>query len=210
MQKLLDPDSGVRLAGFEKSWKTYQICEVAQVTSGGTPDTKCKAYWNGEIPWCTPSDISSAHKYLEWTQLRITKTGMNQSSATLLPAGSILMCSRASIGPRAISKIPICTNQGFKNFICKPGLSNEFFYYYLETIVPSFLKKAGGNTFKEVSKTDVEKQLISIPPKEEQVAIANILSTADREIDLLEQELDAWQQKRKALMQLLLTGLVRV
>ena len=120
------------------------------------------------------------------------------------------MCSRATIGPRVIAKAPIATNQGFKNFNCKQTLDNEFLYYALETILPDLLKKAAGNTFKEVSKADVAKSTIEIPVLEEQQAIASRLIAADKEIELVAQELEAWQQKKKAMMQLLLTGLVRV
>ena len=120
------------------------------------------------------------------------------------------MCNRATIGPRSIAKVPIATNQGFKNFVCKETLYNEFLYYALETVLPDLLKKAAGNTFKEVSKSDLSNSMIDIPGLDEQKAIANRLIMADRDIELSGHESEAWQQKKKALMQLLLTGLVRV
>lgn len=211
MQMLLDPDSGVRLPGFEESsWKKSPIGELTDIYSGGTPNTENSAYWDGEILWCVPSDITSAGKYIEETETTISSLGLEKSSAILLPAGTILMCSRATIGPRSIAKVPIATNQGFKSFVCKPELYNEFLYYAIDTVLPELLKKAAGNTFKEISKSDVAKTVINIPCIEEQKAIAVCLMNFDREIELLEQELEAWQQKKKALMQLLLTGLVRV
>ena len=211
MKMLLDPDSGVRLAGFEGSvWRKSPIGELADIYSGGTPNTEISAYWGGEILWCVPSDITSAGKYIEGTETTISSLGLEKSSAILLPAGTILMCSRATIGPRSIAKVPIATNQGFKSFVCKPELYNEFLYYAIDTVLPELLKKAAGNTFKEISKADVAKTVINIPCLEEQKAIAACLMNSDHEIELLEQELAAWQQKKKALMQLLLTGLVRV
>ena len=211
MQMLLDPDSGVRLPGFEESsWKKSPIGELTDIYSGGTPNTENSAYWDGEILWCVPSDITSAGKYIEETETTISSLGLEKSSAILLPAGTILMCSRATIGPRSIAKVPIATNQGFKSFVCKPELYNEFLYYAIDTVLPELLKKAAGNTFKEISKSDVAKTVINIPCIEEQKAIAACLMNFDCEIELLEQELEAWQQKKKALMQLLLTGLVRV
>ena len=102
------------------------------------------------------------------------------------------------------------TNQGFKNFICKDNLDPEFWYYYLDVVIPSFLSCASGNTFKEVSKRDVEHTMVLLPPLSEQRHITAILSAADREIDGLAREIDAWKEKRKALSQLLLSGKVRV
>lgn len=211
IQKLLDPSSGVRLPGFKNSrWSKCRLGDVADIYSGGTPDTNTESFWDGDILWCTPSDIACAGKYIDQTETTISGLGLQKSSAVLMPVGSVLMCSRATIGPRSIAKVPIATNQGFKNFVCKESLDNEFLYYALETILPDLLKKAAGNTFKEVSKTDVANSIIDVPTLVEQKAIANRLITADRELELIEEELGSWEQKKKVLMQLLLTGLVRV
>lgn len=211
MQKLLDPNSGVRLSGYnESSWIRCCIGDIADIYSGGTPDTNNELFWNGDVLWCTPSDITCAGKYIDRTGTTISELGLQKSSAMLMPIGAVLMCSRATIGPRSIAKVPIATNQGFKNFVCKESLDNEFLYYTLETVLPDLLKKAAGNTFKEVSKSDVENSMIDIPKLVEQKAIANRLILADKEIELIKQECEAWQQTKKALMQLLLTGLVRV
>ena len=211
MQKLLDPNSGVRLTGFAGSiWKSCCLGELADIYSGGTPDTEIEAFWNGDVLWCTPSDIMNAGKYIDRTEATISDVGLQKSSAVLLPVGAVLMCSRATIGPRTIAKVTITTNQGFKNFVCKENLDNEFLYYALDTVLTDLLKKAAGNTFKEVSKSDIANSKLLVPGLDEQKAIACRLATADKELDLIEQELESWQQKKKALMQLLLTGLVRV
>ena len=209
MQKLLNPDSGVRLPGFSGKWKKYTLGDVANIVSGGTPDTSNDLYWGGDILWCTPTDITLSKKYIENTQQKITKDGLNNSSATMLPVGTILMCSRASIVPRAIAKVPITTNQGFKSFVCKEHLNNEFFYYYIDIILNDFLKMSAGNTFKEISKSDMERYIVLLPSIEEQRVIAKILSTKDDMIELLEQEVCEYKLKKKALMQLLLTGIAR-
>lgn len=211
MQNLLDPNSGVRLPGFAGSiWKACRLGDITNIYSGGTPDTETEDFWGGDVLWCTPSDITSTGKYIERTETTISESGLQKSSAVLLPVGAVLMCSRATIGPRTIAKVPITTNQGFKNFVCKENLDNEFLYYALDTVLPELLKKAAGNTFKEVSKSDIAKSKLLVPGLAEQRAIARRLATADMELGLIERELAAWQQKKKALMQFLLTGLVRV
>ena len=211
MKVLLDPDSGVRLPGFENSkWVKCRLDELADIYSGGTPNTNVKSYWNGDILWCTPSDITSAGKYIDQTEITISEQGLRKSSAILMPIGSILMCSRATIGPRSIAQTPIATNQGFKNFVCKAGLYNEFLYYMLDVILPDLLKKAAGNTFKEISKSDIAKSTLYVPDLIEQKAIADCLISADDEIELINQELETWKQKKKSLMQLLLTGIIKI
>ena len=210
MQNLLDPDSGVRLPGFVEPWVDTLIKDVSTVISGGTPSTNNPEYWDGHILWCTPTDISKTNKYISSTGQTISELGLKNSSATLLPIGTVLMCSRASIGPRAIATKEISTNQGFKSFICSKNLNNEFLYYLIDVILPDLLKLASGNTFRELSKDSVDNFKITIPDTCEQNAIADILIAQDNKIELLEQELTQWQQKKKSLMQLLLTGLVRV
>lgn len=211
MQKLLYPDSGYRLPGFTGEWRKYSVSEICTIESGGTPATTDEECWGGNVFWCTPSDITNAGKYIYTTPKTITRKGIENSSATLLPIGSIIMCSRASIGPRCITRVSMTTNQGFKNFICSKSLYNEFWYYFIDTILEDLYKMASGNTFKEISKSAIATYHVVIPPSyEEQQAIAGILSAADKEIDLLEQELAQQQQKKKSLMQLLLTGIARV
>lgn len=210
LQNLLDPYSGVRLSGFKNQWETTKIKKIARVISGGTPDTSKDEYWNGSVLWCTPTDISSAKKYIENTEQTITELGIKDSSATILPIGTILMCSRATIGTKAIATKSISTNQGFKSFVCNSCLNNEFFYYYLDFIMPELQRLASGNTFRELSKDSVDNFPVKIPELDEQIAIGAVLSNADKIIHHMKDELSQWQQKKKALMQLLLTGLVRV
>lgn len=185
-------------------WNLCRVADCAEVRSGGTPATGNPRFWNGDIPWVTPSEISSAGKYLETTASSISKEGLDNSSAELLPANTVIMCSRATIGPRAILKVPMATNQGFKNFICKDNLDPVFWYYYLDVVLPAFLSCASGNTFKEVSKADVEKTIIRLPPLAEQRRIVAILSACDWVIELKQKLLDGKKAQKRALLQLLL------
>lgn len=200
-----------RLAGFGGKWRQTRIADIGEIVSGGTPDTKEPLYWDGTIPWCTPTDISSSGKYIYSTERNITQMGLDNSAASLVPEGSILMCSRASVGPRCINKVPMATNQGFKSIICYEDFADtEFIFYLISVCERDFLRLANGSTFLELSKCDFENYVTLIPGLKEQKAIAKILATADREIDFFKQEIEQEKQKKKALMQLLLTGLVRV
>lgn len=95
--------------------------------------------------------------YIDHTERKITHAGLNSCSTTLLPAGSVLLTSRAPVGNLAIAKHSICTNQGFKSFIAKEGINNLYLYFAIKKIVPEIQKLSHGNTFKEVTKETVKK-----------------------------------------------------
>ncbi|WHP40421.1 restriction endonuclease subunit S [Lysinibacillus boronitolerans] len=195
------------LGEIPSEWRIKPIKEVADIVSGGTPSKSVKSYWeNGEILWATPTDITkNKSKYIDKTELSITQLGLEKSSATLLPPGAILMTSRATIGERSIAKTFITTNQGFKSFICKADLNNEYMYYALEFLKPYFLVNASGSTFLEISKAATENQLMFLPLLKEQQKIASILSTVDEQIDKTEQLILKTKELKKGLMQKLLT-----
>ena len=175
---------------MKDNWKTYKIRDIANVINGGTPNTKITEYWNGDIPWLTPRDLTGYKKILiSKGERNITKKGLQNSSAKLLPKGTILLTSRAPIGYVAIAENEITTNQGFKNLIVKENLVNNiFFYYWLKNNV-EYLKSLGtGTTFGELNKSTIETLEIEIPSISEQKAIAAVLSILDDKIDLLHRQ----------------------
>ena len=195
---------------FPGDWGKHKIAEIFEIYSGGTPDTTQVKYWDGDIPWCVPTDITGCGKYIAHTARNITQLGLSNSAAILIPSGSILMCSRATIGPRCINIIPMATNQGFKNLVCKENNSIEFFYYYLDILLKQFLKNSSGSTFLELAKGVLSQQLCVIPNEKEQEKIAEILQTQDRLIELKENLIAEKYKPKQYLMDVLLTGKVRL
>ncbi|WP_234774738.1 restriction endonuclease subunit S [Paraburkholderia tropica] len=209
MQQLLTGKQ--RLPGFSGEWETKFLGDVTQIVSGGTPKTSISEYWDGGIPWCTPTDITSRPgKYLRETARTISSQGLAASSATLLPAGSLLLCSRATIGELKISTTPVSTNQGFKALICGSAVNNEFLYYVLLTMKAAMVERASGSTFLEISKGDTSRLAIYLPQLDEQVAIASVLSDMDVEITELEQKREKTRALKQGMMQELLTGRIRL
>lgn len=209
MQQLLTGKK--RLPGFTGEWKKVSLEKTGKIVSGGTPDTTVPAYWDGDVLWLTPTDVTSLRgKYVDDTKRKITQTGLKDSATTLLPAGSLLVCTRATIGYMAIAKKAITTNQGFKNIVFNKLFLPEFVYYFLCTQKHEMQRLASGSTFAEISKKDFCKIHISAPTLPEQKAIAAVLTTADEEIAALESDLSRLRQEKKALMQQLLTGKRRV
>ena len=209
MQQLLT--GRIRLPGSKGKWATTTLGEAADIRNGATPSTRAAAYWNGPIPWCTPTDITrTPGKYLTATQRGVTAEGLANCAASLLPVGALLLCSRATIGEIKIAASQVCTNQGFKSLVSRDGVSNEYLYYLLLSLKPRILERAVGSTFLEIGKRDVASIELILPPHDEQLAIAAVLSDMDAEIAALEQRRDKARTVKQGMMQHLLTGRVRL
>lgn len=194
-----------------EDWQVSTIGSVAEIRTGGTPSTQNPIYWNGPIPWCVPTDVTrTPGKYLSTTERRITESGLANSAASMLPPGSLLLCTRATVGDVRLTTIPICTNQGFKPLVCKEGMDNEFLYYVLLPLKQRMVQQASGSTFLEIGKRDLASFQLPIPPPAEQAAIAEALSDVDRLLELLDALIAKKRAIKQATMQQLLTGKTRL
>ena len=192
---------------FPIDWNILTIKEVANVISGGTPSTINSSFWDGRILWCTPTDITSNNKkYISETKRKITDLGVLSSSATILPIGAILFCSRATIGAMSITEKEITTNQGFKSLVVKSNCNNEYLYYRLHLDINKFIEKSIGSTFLEISKKDTLEIIIPLPPLKEQQAIAQVLTDTDQLIQNLKTLIAKKKAIKQGAMQELLTG----
>ncbi len=209
MQQLLTGKR--RLPGFNGAWKETAVKNMGKIISGGTPNTNTKEFWEGEVLWMTPTDVTALkNRFISDTKRKITKSGVENSSATLMPKGSLLVCTRATVGLMSISTSEITTNQGFKSIIPNAKYDVDFLYSLFNFFKNKFISFACGSTFLELSKKDFAKLYFMCPSLVEQQRIASVLITADKEIETLQQKLDCLKQEKKALMQQLLTGKRRV
>lgn len=169
-----------------EGWNLKKISEIGKVIGGGTPSTKVDMYYGGDIPWLTPKDLSNYnYVFIDKGERNITKLGLKNSSAKLMPKGTVLFSSRAPIGYVAIAKNDISTNQGFKSIICnKSVVDNEFIYYTLKYYKEAIENIAAGSTFKEVSGKVLKEFKIPLPPLSEQKEISKILFSIDKNIEL--------------------------
>lgn len=164
-------------------WQTVRLDEVATIVGGDTPSRRRLEFWDGDIPWLTPSDLAMPGQEITnvtSTSSQISEAGLSSCSAKLLPVGTVLFSSRATIGKLGISQIPLATNQGFANFIPRPGIDKRFLAYSLQYHTPTITALAGSTTFKEVSKKVLRGYRISLPPISEQRLIVEILGQASR------------------------------
>lgn len=194
-----------------QEWEVRPLNYLGAICSGGTPDTEVAEYWNGDIAWCTPSDITKLDtKYIESTEVKITAKGLKESSATLLPPRSIVVCTRATIGTAAICNTEIATNQGFKNIIPNEKTNPEWLYYIIIYSKPRLVRLGCGSTFLEVSKKDFSRFKIVVPPLAEQRKIAEVLGVWDEAIEKQARLIEKLALRKRGLMQRLLSAKLRL
>ena len=164
-----------------KQWPDYSgISEVTQIVLGSTPNSKEPSYWDGDIRWITPAEMTDQSYYIYDTVRHLTAKGRDAANLTMLPEGTVLFSTRAPIGKVAIVGKEMCCNQGFKNFICSEKLNNVFLYYTLKLKKDYLCSLGTGTTFKELSKRTVESLKIAVPPIELQNQFEAIYNQADK------------------------------
>ena len=181
------------------NWEEKKLGEVAEIVGGGTPDSTAHEYWNGNIIWYTPTEIKK--KYLSNSTRSITALGLQKSSAKLLPVGTLLLSSRATIGDVSIAKTECSTNQGFQNLIVNQKNHNEYWYYWLLYNKRELIRRSSGSTFLEINKTEISKILTIRPHLDEQKKIAGFLSCLDTKIELLQSKHTKMLAYKKGLIQ---------
>ncbi|RBA31236.1 hypothetical protein DQ226_16015 [Dietzia maris] len=193
------------------TWTNKTIGDWADVIGGGTPSTRATEFWGGDIPWFTPGEIPESGAGIVRNSNRlITKAGLARSAAKMLPVGSVLVTSRASIGNCAIAGVPMATNQGFTSLVPKDSRSSLFLYYWVQQNRHQFLSRSAGSTFLEISVSKVRDIEISSPGLPEQAAIGEAIADADHLITTLERLIAKKQAIKQGMMQQLLTGRTRL
>ena len=165
-------------------WVNGVLSNFGKVVSGGTPKTKVAEYWGDDTSWISPADLSGySDKYIHKGRKSITPFGLANSSAKLMPKGSVLFSSRAPIGYVAIAGNELCTNQGFKSLVPNEAVDSDFLYYYFKSIKQLAEKRASGTTFKELSGKVFSNLPLSLPPLPEQRAIVSKIEQLFSELD---------------------------
>lgn len=192
-----------------KDWDIGNLGSLGTITSGGTPSTSNKSYYteNG-IAWITPNDLSGKEHNLFFShgERDITRNGLNNSSAVLMPRGTVLFSSRAPIGYIAISENEVCSNQGFKSIVPDKGFGSFFVYYTVKRNTPAIAKQGVGTTFKEVSRDTMERFKIVLPPVSITERFERILHPVVEKRRFLEHENMELTKLRDWLLPMLMNG----
>jgi restriction endonuclease S subunit len=175
----------------KKNWFTTTLVPnltdgvILSADSGGTPSTKEDDYWDGDIAWLTPKEITDYEPiFISNTERKITADGLDNSSAKLFPPETVMLTKRAPVGAVAVNAIPMCTNQGFLNFRCGPKLKPLYLAYWFRANKEYLNAVANGSTYPELYKSDLFEFEISVPPVEEQVRIIDFINSLQFQIFL--------------------------
>lgn len=205
-----DPVPEMRLPGFTAAWEQRKLSEVAEIVGGGTPSTNIPEYWDGDIDWYAPAEIND-QIYVDGSERKITKLGLEKSSAKILPADkTVLFTSRAGIGKTAILRRLGATNQGFQSMVLNDETNPYFVYSMSKFIKEEAERVASGSTFAEVSGKMLGNLAFMFPTKKEQDKIGAYFSTLDHLITLHQRKCDKYSNIKKGMMNDLLTGKIRL
>jgi type I restriction enzyme S subunit len=187
-------------------WEQVRLGDLGDVYAGSTPRRSEPKYWEGHIPWLTPSEVTGrTDKWVNKTDEYITDAGYQSTSVHLVPEGSLLVTTRATIGEVVIAGVPITTNQGFKNLVLGPDDDPLFYYYVLRFIADEMKRLASGSTFDEINKSDFTDIVVPRPNPSEQRRIADVLDTVDAAIQETDAVVEKQERVKTGLLQDLLT-----
>lgn len=191
-------DSGVQWLGeVPEHWSVTAIKRNYSIVGGSTPKSEISAYWDGEILWITPADLSRLRGFNITESIRtITTDGLNSCGANLVPAGTIVLSTRAPIGSIGIAATELCTNQGCKSLVPHSNQEPRFLAYLLSIATLELNIRGKGTTFLELSADELGAFRVSIPPRREQRTLATFLDRETAKIDALVAE----QEKLVALL----------
>ena len=192
----------IRFKGFSDAWEQRKLGDVSDIVGGGTPSTAITEYWDGDIDWYAPAEIAD-QIFVNSSQRKITTEGLNNSSAKMLPVGTVLFTSRAGIGKTAILTKEGCTNQGFQSIIPHKDELDSYFIFTRTDELKRYGETIGaGSTFVEVSGKQMANMTISIPTTmEEQRQIGIYFRSLDNLITLHQRELEKLKNLKKACLE---------
>ena len=192
----------LRFPGFTEDWEQRKLGEIADIVGGGTPSTGNPSYWNGEIDWYAPAEIAD-QIYVNSSQKKITDLGYENSSAKMLPPGTVLFTSRAGIEKTAILTRKGCTNQGFQSIVPHRGELDTYFIFSRTEELKRYGKLVGaGSTFVEVSGKQMAVIELMMPPTmREQQTIGCFFQRLDNLITLHQRKLEDLKEMKKGLLQ---------
>lgn len=196
----------------DPEWREGTISDLGTVVGGSTPSkSKPEYYTEHGIAWITPKDLSvNKSKFITHGENDITELGLKNSSASIMPEGTVLFSSRAPIGYIAIAAGEVTTNQGFKSVIPRPAIGTPFVYYFLKNALPTIEGMASGSTFKEVSGSTMKIVPAFIPDDETLARFTEFCSPIFEQQQMLERQNQSLATLRDSLLPKLMSGEIDV
>ena len=199
-EKAKEPE--IRFAGFTGAWEQRKLGDIADITGGGTPSTSNNDYWDGNINWYSPAEISN-QIFLNSSQRKITELGFSSCSAKMLPKGTVLFTSRAGIGKTAILSAEGCTNQGFQSIVPHANDLDSYFIFSRTNELKKYGEIVGaGSTFVEVSGKQMAAMTLMMPPKfNEQKTIGDFFKRLDSLLTLHQRKYEKLLNIKKSMLE---------
>lgn len=196
----------------DPEWTTGTISDLGTVVGGSTPSkAKPEYYTESGIAWITPKDLSNnKSKFVSHGENDITELGLRNSSASIMPEGTVLFSSRAPIGYIAIAAGEVTTNQGFKSVVPKPEIGTPFVYFFLKNTLPVIEGMASGSTFKEVSGSTMKNVPAVIPDAETLAKFSDFCAPIFAQQRILEEQNQSLATLRDNLLPKLMSGEIDV
>ena len=192
----------IRFKGFSDAWEQRKLGDIADIVGGGTPSTGNQSYWDGDIDWYAPAEIAD-QIYANSSQKKITGLGYENSSAKMLPPGTVLFTSRAGIGKTAILTRKGCTNQGFQSIVPHRGELDSYFIFSRTEELKRYGELVGaGSTFVEVSGKQMAVMELMMPPTmREQQTIGGFFQQLDHLITLHQRKFEKLTNVKKSMLE---------
>ena len=192
----------IRFRGFDDAWEQRKLGDIADIVGGGTPSTGNQSYWDGDIDWYAPAEIAD-QIYANSSQKKITGLGYENSSAKMLPPGTVLFTSRAGIGKTAILTRKGCTNQGFQSIVPHSGELDSYFIFSRTEELKRYGELVGaGSTFVEVSGKQMAVMELMVPPTmREQQTIGGFFQQLDQLITLHQRKFEKLTNVKKSMLE---------
>ena len=192
----------------DPNWSECTLSDIGSVVAGGTPSKSKPEYYTDQgIAWITPKDLSvNKSKFIFHGENDISELGFSKSSATKMPAGTILFSSRAPIGYIAIAQNEVTTNQGFKSVIPNENISTAYMYFLLKNLLPTIEGMASGSTFKEISGTAMKSVPTVMPDADTIQLFSSFCEPVFKEQEILEAENQRLSAFRDSLLPKLMSG----
>ncbi|HVA22158.1 MAG TPA: restriction endonuclease subunit S [Candidatus Micrarchaeia archaeon] len=188
-------------------WHETTLGAIAEVVGGGTPPTKIAEYWGGSIAWLTPTEVVAADgEVIHNSKRTITEAGLSRSAATLLPVGSVLVTSRATVGAVAMAGRPVATNQGFQSLVPGPSVLPWYLLYWAQAHKGDLQRLASGTIFPEVSHSKMLRVPVVLPPLADQRRIVDLIASVDAAVEATGATRETARAARAALLSDLFSG----
>ena len=192
----------IRFKGFTGAWEQRKLGELSDIIGGGTPSTGNSTYWDGNINWYSPAEISN-QIFLSASQRKISELGYSSCSAKILPKGTVLFTSRAGIGKTAILAEEGCTNQGFQSIVPHTNELDSYFIFSRTSELKKYGEVVGaGSTFVEVSGKQMAAMTLMMPPSiNEQKVIGSFFKRLDTLLTLHQRKLEMLKNVKQAFLE---------